>query len=253
MNAALRIQFRAALASLAFLSAIPVARGVELDGDDVGRGAVFFPLTAAALGAIAGLVDWQLGRAASPLLTGSVTAAVAIALTGALHIDGLADFADGFGGRTVEDRLRIMSDHCIGTYGGCALALDLAIRVGAYADVAGRPTAIGIAVAAGALSRAAGPPLAMAFPYARTTPGVGAMLRNMGSRRTVATTVALAIAVTVACVGADTLVAVPLAALCIAIVGRSSRRRIGGITGDTAGAAIEVSEVAILAALACLA
>jgi adenosylcobinamide-GDP ribazoletransferase len=224
-----------------------------LDGDDVARGAVLFPLTGGLLGGVTGVVDWQLGMHASALLTGSVVAAIAVGLTGALHIDGLADFADGFGGRTVEDRLRIMRDSCIGTYGGCALVLDVAIRIGAYAAVAGDAGAIGVAFAAGALSRGAGPPLAAVSEYVQPVAGTGGTLRRMGGKRTVLATAASAAALAFAAVGYDAAVAIPVAAASVALVGSSSRRRLGGITGDTVGAAIELSEVAVLATLACLA
>jgi cobalamin 5'-phosphate synthase/cobalamin synthase len=252
MRAALRTQQRAILASVTFLSLIPVGRGMALDGDDVARGAVFFPITGGVLGGITGLIDWQLGTHASPLLTASIVAALAVGLTGGLHIDGLADFADGFGGRTVPDRLRIMRDSCVGTYGSCSLVLDVAIRIGAYADVAGHPAAIGIATAAGALSRAAGPPLAAVNEYAQPDRGIGSTLRKMGSKRTTIATSAVAVAIAASAVGYDAAIAIPIAAASVAVVGISSRRRLGGITGDTVGAAIELSEVAVLAALACL-
>jgi adenosylcobinamide-GDP ribazoletransferase len=253
VSAALRTPFRAAIASVTFLSVIPVGRGMALDGDDVARGAVLFPITGGFLGAITGLVDWQLGIHASALLTASIVAAIAVGLTGALHIDGLADSADSFGGRTVEDRLRIMRDSCIGTYGSCALVLDVAIRIGAYADVAGHPAAVGIAAAAGALSRAAGPPLAAANEYAQPGWGIGSTLRQMGSKRTVFATSALAVAIAIAAVSYDAAIATLIAAASVAAVGISSRRRLEGITGDTVGAAIELSEVAVLATLACIA
>lgn len=252
MRAALRTQQRAVLASVAFLSLIPVGRAVTLDGEDVARGAVFFPVTGGLLGAFTGVVDWQLGLHASALLTASIVTTLAVGVTGAIHIDGLADFADGFGGRTIEDRLRIMRDSCIGTYGSCSLVLDLAIRIAAYADVAGHPAAIGIAAAAGSLSRAAGPPLAAVNDYAQPVKGTGSTLRQMGDRRTVIATSLLAVAIAIAAVGYAAAIAIPVAAAGVAAVGISSRRRLGGITGDTVGAAIEVSEVAALATLACI-
>jgi adenosylcobinamide-GDP ribazoletransferase len=252
MRSSFATPLRAAVASVSFLTVIPVGRTLVLDGTDVARGAVLFPLTGAVLGGVTGVIDWQLGLHVSALLSGSIVAALAVALTGALHIDGLADFADGFGGRTVEDRLRIMRDSTIGTYGACALAFDVAIRIAAYADVAGRPAAIGIAIAAGALSRAAGPPLAAANRYVQPTPGTGSTLRQMGGTRTVLTTAVLALVIAIAAVGSDAAVAAAMAAGSVALVGSSSRRRLGGITGDTVGAAIELSEVAVLAGLACL-
>jgi adenosylcobinamide-GDP ribazoletransferase len=252
MTADLRRWVRAAGASITFLTLLPVGRALEFDGDDVARGAPLFPVAGALLGAVAGVVDWQLGGVAPALLTGVIVALLAIGATGALHIDGLADFADGFGGRTPQERLRIMRDSRIGTYGACALGFDIAIRVAAYATMAGQAGQIWIVVSAGALSRAAGPPLAAVSRYAQPASGKGSPLRAMGAPGTVALTVALAAGITVAAVGARAAIAIPVAAISFAIVGRSSHRRLGGITGDTAGAAIELSELAILATLASL-
>ena len=64
-------------------------------------------------------------------------------VTGALHFDGLADTADGFGGgQSREDILRIMRDHAIGSYGGVALVVLVALKVTAYAAVLRRATGL---------------------------------------------------------------------------------------------------------------
>ena len=74
----------------------------------------------------------------------------AIWLTGALHEDGLADVADGFGGgRTLEDKLRIMRDPRIGSFGALALVLGLLARAGALAALAA-PGAVAAALIAAA-------------------------------------------------------------------------------------------------------
>ena len=94
--------------------------------------------------------------------------ATTIWLTGALHEDGLADVADGFGGgRTREDKLAIMRDPRIGSYGALALVLAVLARAGAMAALA-EPAAVAAAlVAAGAASRAALPAVMAALPQAR--------------------------------------------------------------------------------------
>ncbi len=104
------------LAAIAFLTRFPVGRWVAFDAEDVAHSAGWFPLIGTFLGAIYSL--------AAVLLKGHLPSAVIAVLlvlldalaTGALHFDGLADTADGFGGgKDREDILRIMRDHAIGS------------------------------------------------------------------------------------------------------------------------------------------
>src|SRR6478736_1463935 len=96
---------RAASAALAFLTRIPIGRWVALGPDDIGRGVVFFPLVGAGVGPLPALAAGGLG------------VAVALVLTGALHLDGLADTADAFGAADRERALEIMRDSRTGSFG----------------------------------------------------------------------------------------------------------------------------------------
>src|SRR5918999_885579 len=98
-------------AALAFLTRAPVPAG------DLVRAAPLFPVVGAALGALVGAT------------------AVGLAVTGALHVDGLADSADGLAGRDRDHALAIMRDHAVGTYGACALVLDLLAKTVALAHL----------------------------------------------------------------------------------------------------------------------
>ena len=131
---------RAALASVSFLTVLPVARWTTLDADDVRRAAPLFPLVGAGIGAVMGAVAWWLEPRTGPLVAGGLAVAAGAALTGALHLDALADAADGFGGRTREDALRIMRDHQLGAYGVVALVLDLLVKTAAVAEPGGPAT-----------------------------------------------------------------------------------------------------------------
>src|SRR3954465_5140830 len=93
------------LAAVAFLTRIPVGRIVALGPDDVGRGVAFFPLVGAGVGAPGALAAEGLEGPLPALLAGGLGVAVAIVLTGALHLDGLADTADAFGASDRERRL----------------------------------------------------------------------------------------------------------------------------------------------------
>src|SRR5437763_15133036 len=99
---------RAAVAAVAFLTRLPVGRSVTVDAADVGRGAVLFPVVGAGIGAVAGLAATGLEGPLPPLVAGGLAVAVAVALTGALHLDALADSADALGAGTRERALEVM-------------------------------------------------------------------------------------------------------------------------------------------------
>jgi adenosylcobinamide-GDP ribazoletransferase len=244
---------RAFLAAFSFLTVLPFGRLVALDGRDVARGSVLFPLVGGAIGALTGGLAWVLGDHVPPLLAAVLAVAAGVAVTGALHLDGLADCADGFGARTVEDRLRVMRDHTNGTYGGSALLLDLMIRVAALSAVAGTRDALLISVSAGALSRVAGPILAAQLPYVQGTPGAGEALNaNPSRQRSVLAGVLGAVMGYAALtpVIEDSVPRVLVVLACpyavISLVGWLSKRRLRGITGDVMGAASELVELAVL-------
>lgn len=250
---------RAAAAALTFLTVIPLGRRVVLDGRDVANGSLLFPLVGAGVGAVSGTLAWLLGDAGShhsPVLAAAIGVTAAAALTGFLHMDGLADFADSYGGRTVADRLRIMRDHTIGSYGASALILTLLIKVAALSTVAGSTHAITIAAAAGALSRTSGTILSMALPYARPGPGRGSLLTTSGHRVRSVAVLVFAVAITAACLRSAlwpaAVTAVAAAAVMLTLVGYTARRRLGGITGDVMGAASELVETTCLALLVVL-
>lgn len=246
---------RAVVAAFSFLTVLPIGRLVVLDGKDVARGSVLFPLVGALIGAASGGTVWWLGDELPPMLAAALGVAVGAAITGALHLDGLADCADGFGARTPEDRLRVMRDHTNGTYGGTALLLDLIIRVAALSALAGTEEALWFAVAAGALSRSAGPLLAAWLPYASDRPGAGEALNAHPSRGRAVAAVGTALVVSFAALtGVDVVpggwAAAVIAALVVtALVGHAAKRRLGGVTGDVMGACSELVELTVLVAL----
>jgi adenosylcobinamide-GDP ribazoletransferase len=242
---------RAGLAAITFLTVLPLGRRIALDGEDVARGSVLFPLVGAGIGAASGGTVWLLGDQLPPLLAAVLGVVVTVALTGALHLDGLADCADGFGARTIEDRLRVMRDHTNGTYGGSALLLDLMIRAAALSAVAGTSDALLFSIAAGALSRTVGTVLAARLPYAQARPGAGEALNANPSESRAWWTCLVGAAIAFAAlrdirVWSGTLL---VGFLTVVLVARTTRRRLGGVTGDVMGACSELVELAVLVVL----
>lgn len=242
-------------AAAGLLTRVPVGRHATAGPDQLLRGAPLFPVVGAVLGAAVGATAIGLGTVLPPLLAGAIAVAVELALTGALHADGLADSADGLGGRDREHSLEIMRDHSLGAYGGSALALDLlvkAVALGALAQQGG-VGAVPAVVAAFALSRAAPLPLAAALPYARAGTGAGRLLAERTGARRAVVGVALAVAIAAAAVGPEAAaLTVCLAAVTVAI-GVLASRRLGGVTGDVMGAATELTATLALTVAVALA
>ena len=230
------------VAATSFLTRIPVGRSV--DAAAVGRAAPLYPLVGAAVGAVAGgVVDLAAGPL--PALAGAALGlGVAALLTGAMHIDALADTADALGGMSRERRLEIMRDHAVGAFGVTAVALVLIFEV---AVLSAEPHAWSAFAVAAACARWAPLPQAALLPYVRAH-GQGEALADT---RASAVGIGLAVAVVLALAlrGVDGLAAVGAAAVTTLVLGVFFRGWIGGVTGDTLGATTELAQAAALAAL----
>lgn len=234
----------AAAAALAFLTRIPVRRA--LGADDVARGAVLFPVVGAGVGALSGVAALLLYPSVPALAAAGVAVAVELVVTGAMHVDALADTADAAGAQTRERALEIMRDSRIGSFGAAALTTDLLIRAGAIAGLVAAGGPVAALAAAGALGRAASLPVAAALPYARAEGGPGSVLSGRVGWPVAAGAVVIAITGASVLTGVDGLWAAGAAAATALILGLVFRAWLGGVTGDTLGA---VSEVVGLVAL----
>jgi adenosylcobinamide-GDP ribazoletransferase len=236
------------LTALAFLTRIPV-RGASQTPEAIGRSASLFPVVGALLGFAQAIVLWVCRRAMPPTLTATVVVLTGIVLTGALHLDGLADMTDGFGGgRTRDDVLRIMRDHQIGTYGAIALIVTLLLQISAIASLIERDAAWRVLVAAPAVSRWAMVLLGRRLPYARADAGLGRALTDHVRNRDVWESTALAVAIAAVAGRWAGLVGIALTLAVTAAIGWVCWRRIGGVTGDTLGANAVLCETMILVA-----
>ncbi len=218
----------------------------------LGRAVRAFPLIGALLGIAAGFAFAIVTGVGLPALVAGVIAVALLALmTGALHEDGLADMADGFGGgQTIEKKLAIMRDSRIGAYGVMALVMVLAAKVGAVADLHDIGVVMSGLICAAAASRAAMPAMMRWLPVARAD-GPGAAAGRPSSEH-VWTGIVIAAILSVLLLTWSGLVALLIAALGVFAVGLLARRQIGGHTGDVLGATQQISELLFLLALAAI-
>jgi adenosylcobinamide-GDP ribazoletransferase len=242
-------------AAFRLLSILPVpgrkAPGQEVD--EMSSALPWFPLAGAGLGGIlygvAALADglsgggWPGGVAAAVLL-GSVL------LTGAFHLDGLADWADGFGGGGDSQKtLAIMKDSRIGVFGAVALVLVLLIKWVLLVRLIESGALIWL-VAAYIVSRTMQVELAAWLPYARPEGGTGEAVIQ-GARPAYRTWALLSALIMLLILGGHTgVLALGAGWAACRGFGWWCKRRVGGVTGDLLGAGSEIVEVLILALFA---
>src|SRR5215218_3234121 len=142
---------RAAAGAVTFLTRVPIGRVLALEGADVARGTLLFPLVGAGIGALAGAVALV---PLPPFPAAGLAVAAAVLLTGAMHVDALGDVFDAAGVASRERALEIMRDPRLGTFGTTAIVLDLIVKVAAVTVLIDRGGALAALVAAGAVSRA---------------------------------------------------------------------------------------------------
>jgi adenosylcobinamide-GDP ribazoletransferase len=206
------------------------------------------PLVGALLGGVLGGLAVGLRAASAPaLVTGGLVVAVGLLATRGLHVDGLADTADGLGSyRSRERALEIMRDPEVGPFGVAAVTLALLLQAAAVAGLAARPWT---ALLYGVATATAGGRLAVTYACRRGVPparpdGLGALVAGtVGGPVLGAGTVAVLALALPAVPGRPWQgpLAVGAGLLGAGLLVRHATRRLGGITGDVLGAAVEVA------------
>ncbi|MCC7358937.1 MAG: adenosylcobinamide-GDP ribazoletransferase [Anaerolineales bacterium] len=235
--------------AFSFLTTLPVPRRWQtapLPGD-LGRAALYFPLVGLVLGALLAAGDWLAGRTFPELLSGALVVALWAALTGGLHLDGLADCGDGLpAAATPERRLEIMRDPRLGTFGGLSLILFVLLKVLAVAGLGsaglGRAAPLLIAPLAGRWLL-----LLMARQPNARPGGLGADFA-LGLQPRALWAVGAATLLVALLGGWRGLLGLALAHGEAWLVWQAARARLGGVTGDVLGLTVELSELVVLLA-----
>ena len=234
-------------AAVLFLTRLPLPGATRPAGSAIAQAAWAFPIAGVAVGIIGAAVyalAHRLGLPAWP--AAALAVAATLATTGCLHEDGLADTADGFGGgATREQKLDIMRDARIGSYGVCALALSLILRTAALASLADPAAVAAALIAAHAAARAAMPVLMLAVEPARSDGLSFAAGRPPDAGVGAAALLGIIVLAVSLGIGRAFLGAIALA-IVIAVIARLSLKQIGGQTGDVLGALEQVSEIVVL-------
>jgi adenosylcobinamide-GDP ribazoletransferase len=228
------------LSAVQFLTRLPVPRGRYRLEDAV----PWLPAVGLLLGAILAAVDLGLrSLGVGPLLASTLLVVLLLALSGALHADGLIDTSDAvFAHATPERRLDIMRDPRVGSFGAVALVSVVALKIAAL-DSLPSTTQIIMLLLTPMLGRWAIVLAATLFPYGREV-GLGAPLKASATPRVLAFATILPLA-GCALAGPLGLLSGMVAAAIALAMGRWLTRLLPGLTGDTYGAICEVVEASV--------
>lgn len=233
-------------AALRFLTRLPLPGRLGGSWDQFGQALPWFPAVGLVLGLIVAAADWALRQVFPPFAASALVVVLLVVLTGALHLDGLADTADAvFGHATPERRLEIMRDPRTGAFGATALACVLLLKIAAVVSLPG-PARLGTLVLAPVVGRWSIVLLATLFPYARPQ-GLGTPLKASAEPRVLILATGLPVAIALGAHPAMLALTAIGAAVALA-AGRWLMTKLPGLTGDCYGAVCEVVETAVLLA-----
>jgi adenosylcobinamide-GDP ribazoletransferase len=231
-----------------FLTAVPFARQSRApDPHELARSMAWFPVVGLALGGILAGATMALSPVFPRHVTDALLVVLLVVLTRGLHQDGLADTLDGWlGGRSPEQRLMIMRDSRIGTFGATGLILTLGLRyvgLSALPDVA-RLSMLACLPAIGRWAMVVG---AVHVPYARAEGGLGQpFLQHLTGRDVFLATLLLAAPLMLAIGPIRGMALMIVATVTARAVVMVARRLCGGITGDMLGLINECAELGCL-------
>lgn len=235
--------------ALQFLSSLPIRLPGMPAPEQLGRSLLFYPM----VGLLFGVILWALNIALSGaplLLHAALLLTVWVLLSGALHLDGLADSADawlgGFGDR--ERTLTIMKDPRSGPIAVVTLVLVMLLKFAALLALIEQQQGIALIIVP-LIGRAALLGLFLTTTYVRAG-GLGQALADHLPRKTGWQVLAVSAAVCVVIAGFNAVVALLLAVVVFIWLRHLMVRRLGGTTGDTAGALLELLEMSVLVGLA---
>ncbi len=238
------------LVAVQVLTRLPVPRMHGYTERWMERGVKYFPLTGAIVGLACAIILLGASQIWHGVLPAILTVAAGILITGGLHEDGFADLFDSMGGVTREERLAIMKDSRIGTYGALALGAGVAIKIFALAGLPLWTAAAGL-IGAHAGGRLAAVAVLSFLPYAG---GISAAkIKPLGrgvTKEELAIAGAFGLLPLLLLPARFALTALAAGTAAALIAALAARKLLGGYTGDVLGAAEQLYEIAFLLALA---
>jgi len=216
-----------------------------------------FPLVGLVIGGSGGLVMLAGQLLTLPPVVAAVGGLAAmVMMSGAMHEDGLADMADGFGGgRDTESKVRIMHDSRIGSYGVLALILAVAMRIGLYISLLAAFSGMTLVMFMAAVQATARFQPVLQLSAFRVSPHASlAQLTGRPGATRLAASALLCLVPLASLLGPVMAAVIALPGLAVGIyLGRLATRHVEGLTGDVMGATIILAEIIMLICWAALA
>lgn len=232
-----------------FLTVLPLGTAHVASADELQRSRAYFPLVGACIGVLAAALDLATGLVLPRTVTTVLVLAFLALMTGGLHLDGLMDSCDGlFVWRTPPERLAIMRDSRVGSYGVAGGVLVLLLQFACLGSLTGWLRSGGI-VAMATAGRWAMVYATVSFPYARAE-GLGAAFTQGAGRRELVVATLLALAISGAALRWRGPLLLIIAWLTAWLIAQATLRKLPGLTGDIYGAINEVVTAVALLALA---
>jgi adenosylcobinamide-GDP ribazoletransferase len=234
-----------------FLTILPVLPRSGAAPEALAASFGWFPLIGFALGAVLVAENFLLTPLFGDALAAILLVLTLTVLTGAVHLDALADTADALGAGSDRRRaLEIMRDSRIGSFGAVAIVFFLALEMVALATMGEARRALALWLAPG-LARWAMMAVSWRVDYLRAE-GAGTALLGSGDDRNLALASAIAAIAALPILSSRVMVAYLVAAALAVALRAAYRRWLGGVTGDLIGAAGELVEVAVLLVMAAI-
>lgn len=238
------------LEAVRFLTTIPIPSR-KAPAAEVVVGSAYFPLVGALVGGLLVLASKLLTCFWSAQLVSVILTVVWVVLTGGIHLDGLADTSDAIlSRRTRAQKLAIMKDSAVGTFGVLALFCALLLKASLLNELSAALQLQALALAP-ALGRWALVQAAFFYPAAREE-GMGRFFSEHVRAKDFVIATLLIVALAFLLLRFWGLVVFGGVWLMAALINRSFSKALGGLTGDTYGALCEISEVAVLVMIALL-
>jgi len=234
------------LITLQFLTRISVNKDLNATEEDFAKGVVFFPI----VGLIIGVFNLTILITASNILGGVFPVICCLiagtAITGGLHVDGLADTCDGiFSSRDRDRMLEIMRDSRIGTNGTIAIIFDYLLRMSLLAMLTGKAL-YGAVLLSPVAAKTLMVLLMKASAYARSGPGLGGLYLEKQTMRSTVLAAALGIIIILGFGHIWGLVVFGICTVICFLYRSFIYSKLQGMTGDTLGAANEILEVSFI-------
>ena len=236
--------------TLQFLTRIPINIQLDIQENDFAKGIIYFPV----IGLIIGLFNGMLFYGTSKLIQGGVPILCYILgnvlITGALHVDGLADTCDGlFSARKKERMLEIMRDSRVGTNGVIAILFDFLFRYSVLSSLSFEQ-ALGAIILSSVAGRTILGILMYVSSYARKEEGLGGLFLSKVTGSRVCICSLLGTAIIFAGMKGKGILLFILCLVTAFVFKAYTYSKIQGMTGDTLGAANEIVEIIYI--LACI-